>query len=122
MVTSSVNYNGGEILNTYLIPQEMKDEMRFLIFSKESLIFTLIGIVVGAIVYMPFYLLAMFASVFNIIGFVLWGIITLIAWALGTFKIPEMNAFEILKKTGGESVYEILKRVRKFRKSRKIYC
>jgi hypothetical protein len=40
---------------------------------------------------------------------------------MGTFKIPETNAFAILKKTGGESVYDIYKRVMKFRKNKKIY-
>jgi len=108
-------------MNTYLIPQEMKDENRFLIFSKESLLFFLVGLVVGAVFYLPFYLLGTLMPIFNYIGVGIWIVIAIIAWALGTFKIPESNAFEILKKTGGDSVFEIIKRVTKFKKSRKIY-
>lgn len=108
-------------MNTYLIPREMKDENRFLIFSKESLIFVLIGILVGAVIYLPFYFLSMAVEWMMYVGVGIWIVIVIIAWALGTFKIPESNAFEILKKTGGDSVFDIIKRVRKFKKNRKIY-
>ena len=111
-------------MNTYLIPREMKDENRFFIFSKMSAIFSLIGVGVGTVIGIPFFL---FASALNVAGikYVGYGIVafvTLIFYAMGTFKIPETNAFAFLKKTGGESVYEIYKRVMKFRKSKKIYC
>lgn len=110
-------------MNTYLIPREMHDENRFLIFSKVSAIFVLIGIGIGSVLYIPFYLFysALGIAWINYIGITLLIVITLIFWALGTFKIPETNAFAILKKTGGESVYDIFKRVMKFRKTRKIY-
>jgi len=117
-------------MNTYLIPQEMHDENRFLIFSKESLLFVLIGIVIGAVIYFPFFLLSAIAEFIGYIGIAefigyigigLWIFVAIVAWALGTFKIPESNAFEILKKTGGESVFDIIKRVIKFKKSKKIY-
>ena len=110
-------------MNTYLIPREMHDENRFLIFSKVSAIFVLIGIGIGSVLYIPFYLLYSALGIvwLNYIGVTLLIVITLIFWALGTFKIPETNAFAILKKTGGESVYDIFKRVMKFRKTRKIY-
>jgi len=110
-------------MNTYLIPREMEDENRFLIFSKVSAIFVLIGIGIGSVLYIPFYILysALEVAVFNYIGVTILVVVTLIFWAMGTFKIPETNAFAILKKTGGESVYDIYKRVMKFRKSKKIY-
>ena len=110
-------------MNTYLIPREMEDENRFLIFSKVSGIFTLIGVGIGSVFYIPFYILYQATAIkaFNYIGIAILVIFALIAWALGTFKIPEMNAFPILKKTGGESVYDIGKRVKNFKQNRKIY-
>ena len=48
-------------------------------------------------------------------------ILVLIAYALGTFKIPESNAFDILKKAGGEPVDVIVKRAINFNKRKKIY-
>ena len=112
-----------EYMNTYLIPREMEDENRFLIFSKTSGIFVLVGIAVGSVLYIPFYLLyqALAISAIKYIGITILAVVVLIFWALGTFKIPETNAFAILKKTGGESVYDIYKRVMKFRKNKKIY-
>jgi len=110
-------------MNTYLIPREMEDENRFLIFSKMSAIFVLIGIGIGSVLYIPFYILysALGIAAFNYIGITILVIVTLIFWAMGTFKITEINAFAIFKKTGGESVYDIYKRVMKFRKTKKIY-
>ena len=110
-------------MNTYLIPREMEDENRFLIFSKMSAIFVLIGFGIGSVLYIPFYLLYSATNLvaLNYIGITILVVVVLIFWAMGTFKIPESNAFAILKKTGGESVYDIYKRVMKFRKSKKIY-
>jgi len=110
-------------MNTYLIPREMHDENRFLIFSKMSAIFMLIGVGIGTVISIPFFILASALDVAacKYVGYTIVAIITLIFYAMGTFKIPETNAFAILKKTGGESVYDIYKRVMKFRKSKKIY-
>ena len=110
-------------MNTYLIPREMEDENRFFIFSKVSAIFTLIGVGVGSVLYIPFYILysALNYAWINYIGITILAVIALIFWAMGTFKIPETNAFSFLKKTGGESVYDIFKRVVNFRKNKKIY-
>lgn len=108
-------------MNSYTIPREIGDENRFLIFTTKSLLFTLCGIVIGAIFSLPFFLLA---SAISWMSYVAWGIIlafALVAYCLGTFKIPESNLLDILKKTGGESVDVIAKRVFKFRKNRKIY-
>jgi len=108
-------------MNSYTIPREIGDENRFLIFSTKSLLFSLCGVAIGAIFSLPFFLLA---SAISWMTYVAWGVIVvfgIIAYCLGTFKIPDSNAFEILKKTGGESVDTIAKRVFKFRKNRKIY-
>lgn len=110
-------------MNTYLIPREMNDENRFLFFTKVSAIFTLVGVGIGSVLYIPFYIFykALNIAMINYIGIAILIIVSVAFWALGTFKIPEINAFAIFKKTGGESVYDILKRVWKFRKSKKIY-
>lgn len=110
-------------MNTYLIPREMQDENRFLIFSKMSAIFSLIGVGIGTVIGIPFFILSNALGVAGIsyVGYTIVAVITLIFFAMGTFKIPETNAFEILKKTGGESVYDIYKRVMAFRKNKKIY-
>ena len=108
-------------MNSYTIPREIGDENRFLFFSTKSLIFFLIGVCVGGVISLPFFLLV---SVISWMNYVAWGIILIfggIGYCLGTFKIPDSNAFDILKKTGGESVDTIVKRVLKFRKNRKIY-
>lgn len=110
-------------MNTYLIPRTMEDENRFLIFSKMSAIFSLVGVGIGTVIGIPFFILASALGItwINYIGYTIVALITLIGYVLGTFKIPETNAFAILKKTGGESVYDIGKRVIEFRKTKKIY-
>ena len=110
-------------MNTYLIPREMHDENRFFFFTKVSAIFTLVGVGIGSVLYIPFHILykAVGIPTINYVGIGTLVVVTVLFWALGTFKIPETNAFAFLKKTGGESVYDIFKRVMKFRKSRKIY-
>jgi len=108
-------------MNSYTIPREIGDENRFLIFSTKSLLFFLGGVAVGGILSLPFFLLTSFVSWMSYVG---WGIIIVtagIAYCMGTFKIPYSTSFDILKKTGGESVDTIAKRVFNFRKNIKIY-
>lgn len=110
-------------MNTYLIPRTMEDENRFLIFSKMSGIFSLCGVGIGTVLGIPFFILsgALGMATFSYIGYTIVALMTVIGYILGTFKIPETNAFAILKKTGGESIYDIGKRVLNFRKTKKIY-
>ncbi len=50
------------------------------------------------------------------------GFFGLIGFAIGTFKIPESNSFEITKKTGGENIDEVILRAIKFKlKKNRIY-
>ena len=50
------------------------------------------------------------------------GILGLIGFIIGTFKMPDSNAFEITKKTGGENIDEVIKRFIKFKlQKNKIY-
>ena len=50
------------------------------------------------------------------------GIFGLIGFSIGTFKIPETNAFKFTKLTGGENIDDIIIRWLKFRKKgNKVY-
>ena len=50
------------------------------------------------------------------------GIFGLIGFLIGTFKVPESNAFSITKKTGGENIDEVIKRYIEFKlQKNKIY-
>lgn len=63
----------------------------------------------------------MFKSSF-VIGAIITGVFAFIGFAIGTFKIPESNAFEITKKAGGEPIDEVIIRYFKFKnKKNKIY-
>lgn len=114
---------GVKILNTYIIPREATNENRFLFFSQEALIFTLLGFVCGLFFVGLFTILASICNT-EMLKYIGWGICVLfsgIGYCLGAFRLPESNAFDFLKKAGGESVYTIVKRVIKFKRNRKIY-
>lgn len=105
-------------MRSYEIPRNVKGEGRILfIFSTKALIYTLIGAACGAVFYF----------IFKIIGLTYIGIIIILFFALlgfliGTLKMPKINAFEVTRKTGGENIDDIVKRVIKFKKNKaKIY-
>ena len=110
-------------MNTYMIPREATNENRFLFFTPQAAIFSLIGFCIGLCFVFIFNFLA--DSMKNeVLKYVGWGIDLLIAaigYALGTFNIPETTAFDICKKTGGEPAYIIIKRALTFNKRKKIY-
>jgi len=114
---------GGGYVNTYMIPREATNENKFLIFSPQAALFTLIGFGIGLCFVLIFNFISEAAGN-KILLYVGWGICILIAaigYALGTFNIPETNAFDICKKTGGESAYVVIKRAITFNKRKKIY-
>jgi hypothetical protein len=104
-------------MGTHLIPRDVKGEARVLIiFTQKGFFYTLIGIGIGGMIATPLFSLG--ASV------VAWGILALFAgigFVAGQVKIPDSNAFDILKKTGGEHVDEVVMKAIKFRRNRKIY-
>lgn len=58
----------------------------------------------------------------SVVGIAIMGILGLIGFIIGTFKMPDSNAFEITKKTGGENIDEVIKRFIKFKlQKNKIY-
>lgn len=105
-------------MGTYYIPRNVKGESRILmIFSVKALIYTAIGIGIGAIFYFIFSIIGL-----NIIGWICIAILGGTGFAIGTLKVPNTNAFEITKKTGGENIDDVIKRAIKFKQSkRKIY-
>lgn len=107
-------------MNTYMIPREATNENRFLFFTPKAGIFSIIAFIIGYLIKSLLSLLIGGTTV-DIVGWVICGILVLIAYALGTFKIPESNAFDILKKAGGEPVDVIVKRIIAFHKRKKIY-
>lgn len=105
-------------MNTYNIPRNVKGEGRILmIFSTKALIYTFIGIGIGAIFYLIFSILQM-----GTIGFIIMGIFGLIGFAIGTFKMPDVANFSFTRKTGGENIDDVIKRAIKFKmQHKKIY-
>ncbi len=105
-------------MNTYNIPRNVKGEGRILfIFSTKALIYAVIGVAVGFVFYIPFSMIEL-----GTIGFIIMGIFGLIGFIIGTFKVPDTNAFYITKKTGGENIDDVIKRAIKFKMQKnKIY-
>ena len=86
-----------------------------MIFTKKSFLWTAICASVGLVTIYP--ICAIFgASLIGLIGILLFG---LIGFAIGALKMPNSQNFEILRKTGGEDIDEILLRLLKFKKRRK---
>ena len=57
-----------------------------------------------------------------VLGAIIIGIFGFIGFAIGTFKIPESNQFEITKKAGGLNIDEAIIRLIKFKqKKNRIY-
>ena len=104
---------------SYVIPRDTKGEGRILmIFTKKSFLWTIGGAGAGLVLIYP---------ICSILGVPLIGmigalILGLIGFGIGALKMPNSNNFEILRKTGGEDIDEILIRLIKFkRKGKKIY-
>ena len=99
-------------MGTYNIPRNTKGEGRLLyIFSTKALIWTVSGILVGAV--LKYILKAIgtwikLGNVFNIIGIILMVILALLGFVIGTFKMPKNERFEITKKAAGVSLDKVL--------------
>ena len=103
---------------TYNVPRNVKGEGRILtIFSYKALIFTVIGIAIGLIFYALFNSLGL-----KYVGLIILAIFALIGYSIATFKIPEINTFDITRKAGGEKIDEIiLKAIKFYSKKKRIY-
>jgi len=105
-------------LGTYNLPRNVKGEGRILfVFSTKALIYSAVGAGIGLIFYLIFKILSM-----SVVGLIFVALFALIGFVIGTFKMPDTNAFEITKKTGGENIDDVIKRAIKFKMQRnKIY-
>ena len=104
---------------SYMIPRDTKGEGKILmIFSKKSFLWTIGCAVAG---FFTVYLICAMlgATLIGLIGVLLFG---LIGFVIGSAKMPNSQNFEILRKTGGEDIDEILIRLVKFKKDgKKVY-
>lgn len=58
----------------------------------------------------------------TVVGLILVGVLALVGFAIGTFKIPTIGILKFTKKVGGENIDDIIKRAIIFKKNgRKIY-
>ena len=105
-------------MGPYYIPRNVKDEGRILfIFTGKSLIYTVVGGVIGAIFY---FLLSAFGI--GLIGMIIIAIFAIIGFCIGTFKMPDIGSFAFTKKVGGEAIDDVILRAYKFKKKKnKIY-
>lgn len=104
-------------MGSYLIPGTVKGETRILtFFTPKSFLFTLVGAVFGVVIF-----LVLKAIGLGILGGILLAVIALISFIVGAVKVPESNAFRVLKRIGGEHLDDIVLRMIKFNKDKKIY-
>ena len=106
------------MLGPYNIPRNYKGESKILfIFSTKSFIYTAIGAGIGILFFLIF---RAFGA--TIVGIILLLLLALLGFAIGTFKVPETNGFEITKKTGGENIDDVILRWFRFKqKKNRIY-
>lgn len=95
---------------SYDIPRDTSGEGKILyIFSYKALLFTFIGILIGAVFYFIFNLIGL-----KIVGIAIIIIFGVIGFSIATFKIPTIKKIPITEKIGGEKLEEIIKRYIKF--------
>lgn len=98
---------------SYMIPRDTKGEGKILmIFSKKSFIGTMALAGVALITIYPICLI--FGA--KIVGMIFVLLFGLIGFIITSMKMPNSSNFEILRKTGGEDIDEILLRLIKFKK------
>ncbi len=105
-------------MGTYNLPRNVKGEGRILfIFTPKSLLTAIIGGAVGLIFYLIFKLIGL-----TIVGIIITILFALIGYSIGMFKVPNIQGFDITRKTGGENIDDILRRYIKFKqKKKKLY-
>lgn len=106
-------------MGTYNLPRNVKGEGRILfIFTGKSLIYTVVAGVVGLILFYSW--LSMLKM--HLVGIIITAVFALIGFIIGTFKVPDIQKFEFSKKTGGESIDDVIRRAIMFKtKGKKIY-
>lgn len=104
---------------SYTVPRSAKGESRILyIFTMKSFVTTLVGGIIGAIIYFiakMFMEISIFTTIVIIVPFAALG------FAIGAAKIPDTPMMGPLQKAGGENVSDILWRVLTFKSKKKLY-
>lgn len=104
-------------MGTHLIPRKVEGEGRILyIFTPRGLLGALIGLGIGVIFQQLFSALGA-----AIVGWCIMAVLALIGWGIMQGKIPDTNATDLFKKTGGEEVLTVITRYMAFNKKKKIY-
>ena len=104
-------------METYNIPRNVKGEGRILfIFSTKALIYSGVGALAGGLFYILFNLLGM-----TLIGILFVVLFALIGFIIGTFKVPNLNRFEITRKNAGQNIDDVIKRILKFKSKKYKY-
>ncbi len=105
-------------MRTYNVPRDVKGEGRILyVFSTKALIYTFVGVVIGFFFYL---ILSVFDMDF--VAYIIIAILGLIGFCIGTFKVPESNAFSLTKNAGGEKIDDVILRMIRFKmKKNRIY-
>lgn len=105
-------------MGTYNLPRNVKGEGRILfIFTPKSMIYTVIGGVVGLIFYLIFSLLKM-----TLVGIVFVVLFAAIGYGIAMLKVPNIGISKTSKKVAGEKLDDVIKRAIMFkRKQNKIY-
>ena len=105
-------------MGTYMIPRNTKGEGRILfIFSTKALIYPVVGGGIGLPIYWIFKAVGL-----SIVGIIVMALLALLGFCIGTFKIPNSNAFRVTRLVGGENIDDVILRYIKFKKKKnKIY-
>ena len=106
-------------MGTYNLPRNVKGEGRILfIFTGKSMIYTVVGGVVGLLLfYLPLSLMEM-----NMVGIIIMVSFALVGFIIGSLKMPNISKFQFTQKTGGENLDDVIRRAIKFKqKGRKLY-
>lgn len=95
----------------YYLPRNVKGEGRILfIFSTKALIYTAVGATIGFVFKILFDILNI-----GFVGIIMMIVLALLGYVIATLKVPNTTAFDITKKTGGENIDDVLKRLIKFK-------
>lgn len=89
-----------------------------MIFTTKALITSVIGAIIGLVIY---YFLSTILGLGKT-GLIIIVVFAAIGYGIATLKMPESNNFEITRKTGGERLDDVLIRALKFKqKGKRIY-
>lgn len=103
---------------SYYVPRSVKGESRILfIFTVKSFLLTVVFGLIGALI--SYIIQGLGASLFLGLGTIL--LLGGFGYALGSIIIPDSPTMGVLRKAGGENLFDILLRIMTFKGKKKIY-